>query len=68
MVSLLRGETVAMELQLYMNYDPEPPFNAGSPDKAPLDVLRTVTKRAQEITDKRLATGRAYQAANTVAA
>jgi cyclohexyl-isocyanide hydratase len=62
MVSLLRGETVAQELQLYMAYDPKPPFNAGSPTTAPESVLRTVTQRAQPITEKRLATARAYQA------
>ena len=62
MVSLLRGETVAQELQLYMAYDPKPPFNAGSPSTAPESVLRTVTQRAQPITEKRLATARAYQA------
>jgi cyclohexyl-isocyanide hydratase len=61
MVSLLRGETVAQELQLYMAYDPQPPFHAGSPEKAPANILATVTERAQAITEKRMATGRAYQ-------
>jgi cyclohexyl-isocyanide hydratase len=61
-VSLLRGETVAQELQLIMAYDPKPPFSAGSPASAPPAVLDTVTNRAKAITDKRLATGRAYQA------
>ena len=61
-VSLLRGETVAQELQLYMAYDPKPPFNAGSPASAPASVLRSVTKRAQPITEKRLVTARAYRA------
>ena len=60
-VSLLRGETVAQELQLYMAYDPKPPFNAGSPACAPSSVLNAVTKRAQPITEKRLATARAYK-------
>jgi cyclohexyl-isocyanide hydratase len=66
-VSLLRGDTVAMELQLYMNYDPKPPFDAGSPEKAPPGVLSTVTERAEEITEKRMATGWAYQSANKLA-
>ena len=60
-VSLLRGETVAQELQLYMAYDPQPPFNAGSPATAPASILATVTERARAITEKRLATGRAYR-------
>ena len=62
MVSLLRGEAVAQELQLYMNYDPKPPFNAGSPKTAPASVLATVTQRAELITTRRMATARAYQA------
>jgi cyclohexyl-isocyanide hydratase len=61
-VSLLRGETVAQELQLYMAYDPKPPFNAGSPATAPESILAAVTERARAITEKRIATGRAYQA------
>jgi cyclohexyl-isocyanide hydratase len=61
-VSLLRGETAAQELQLYMAYDPKPPFQAGSPATAPASILATVTERASAITEQRLATGRAYQA------
>jgi cyclohexyl-isocyanide hydratase len=60
-VSLLRGETVAQELQLYMAYDPKPPFDAGSPATAPASILAAVTERAKAITEKRMATGRAYR-------
>jgi cyclohexyl-isocyanide hydratase len=63
-VSLLRGETVAQELQLYMAYDPHPPFQAGSPASAPASILSTVTQRAKSITEQRLETARAYQKAN----
>ncbi|NOT68264.1 MAG: DJ-1/PfpI family protein [Methylophilaceae bacterium] len=35
LVALLRNETYAKAVQLYLEYDPEPPFNAGSPEKAP---------------------------------
>nr|WP_274597430.1 DJ-1/PfpI family protein [Pseudomonas sp. SST3] len=59
LASLLRGDTVAQELQLYMAYDPEPPFQAGSPKSAPSNVLRAVTERAGPITAKRLGTARA---------
>lgn len=61
-VSLLRGETVAQELQLYMAYDPQPPFRSGSPETAPADIVATVSERARTITEKRLSTGRLYQA------
>ena len=60
-VSLLRGETVAQELQLYMAYDPQPPFQSGSPETAPAHILAAVTERAQAITERRKSTGRAYQ-------
>jgi cyclohexyl-isocyanide hydratase len=60
-VSLLRGETVAQELQLYMAYDPKPPFDAGSPATAPASILAAVTERAKAITEKRMATGQAYR-------
>jgi cyclohexyl-isocyanide hydratase len=61
-VSLLRGETIAQELQLYMAYDPKPPFQAGSPTSAPASILSTVMERAKPLIEKRLATARAYQA------
>ena len=37
-VALLRGDAYAQAVQLYLEYDPEPPFNAGSPEKAPRKV------------------------------
>lgn len=61
-VSLLRGETAAQELQLYMAYDPKPPFAAGSPATAPAHVLQAVTQRSAEITARRLVTAKAYRA------
>lgn len=60
-VSLLRGETIAQELQLYMAYDPQPPFQSGSPATAPADIVATVTERARAITEQRLSTGHLYQ-------
>jgi cyclohexyl-isocyanide hydratase len=60
-VSLLRGEAVAQELQLYMAYDPHPPFQAGSPTSAPVSILSAVTERAKSITAQPMETARAYQ-------
>ncbi|MFC4528156.1 DJ-1/PfpI family protein [Dyella halodurans] len=60
-VSLLRGNEAAEEIQLYMAYDPKTPFTAGSPETAPPRVLRTVTERAKAITERRMDTGRRYQ-------
>ena len=60
-VSLLRGNEAAEEIQLYMAYDPRTPFTAGSPETAPPRVLHTVTERAKAITAQRMDTGRRYQ-------
>jgi transcriptional regulator GlxA family with amidase domain len=35
LVSLLRGQEAAQVIQLQMEYDPQPPFDCGSPRKAP---------------------------------
>lgn len=60
-VSMLRGVQAAEEIQLYMAYDPQTPFTAGSPQTAPLHVLHAVTERARTITAKRMDTGHRYQ-------
>lgn len=38
LVALLRSPEYAQAVQLYLEYDPAPPFDAGSPDKAPKPV------------------------------
>ena len=38
--SLLRSPDYAKAIQLYLEYDPAPPFNSGSPEKAPAVVLQ----------------------------
>ena len=35
LVALLRNENYAKAVQLYIEYNPDPPFNAGSPETAP---------------------------------
>jgi transcriptional regulator GlxA family with amidase domain len=35
----IAGDEVAQVIQLYIEYDPQPPFDAGSPAKAPAGVL-----------------------------
>lgn len=60
LAALLRGDQIAQELQLYMAYDPQPPFDSGSPMKAPADVLSLVRARAQGITEQRLVSARKY--------
>ena len=38
----LAGTEIAQAVQLSIEYDPEPPFDAGSPEKAPAHVLERV--------------------------
>jgi len=52
--ALLRGERVAQEIQLYLQYAPEPPFHSGSPETAPPEVLKAGRKLMQPILDERL--------------
>ncbi|MDX6380803.1 MAG: cyclohexyl-isocyanide hydratase [Rubrobacteraceae bacterium] len=47
----LRGEMTAREIQLMMEYDPEPPFDSGSPktaDRALVEEVRATRKASQE--------------------
>ena len=37
------GQEVAQAIQLGIEYDPQPPFNAGSPSKAPAEIVEAVT-------------------------
>jgi len=62
----IAGEEVAKAIQLGLEYDPAPPFDAGSPEKAPAPVLDIVTKRyGSRFTDFRKALGAAKSAAET---
>ncbi|GLS45676.1 DJ-1/PfpI family protein [Methylobacterium brachythecii] len=54
----LRGEDVAKAIQLFMAYAPEPPFDAGTPERAPAAVLEQARASVAAITDRRTATAR----------
>jgi len=43
LVSREVGPEVAQAVQLGIEYDPQPPFDAGSPDKAPAEIVEAVT-------------------------
>jgi transcriptional regulator GlxA family with amidase domain len=47
LASLIAGETTAKAIQLGIEYDPAPPFNAGSPDKAPKEILDLVIRKLE---------------------
>lgn len=46
LVSREVGPELAQEIQLGMEYDPQPPFEAGSPEKAPDSIVDAVTALA----------------------
>jgi putative intracellular protease/amidase len=41
------GDTVAQAIQLGIEYDPQPPFDAGSPQKAPAAVVEMLRSRSR---------------------
>ncbi len=43
----LAGEQLAQAIQLGIEYDPQPPFDAGSPAKAPAAIVEAVRARAR---------------------
>lgn len=43
LVSREAGPELAQAVQLGIEYDPQPPFDAGSPDKAPASIVEAVT-------------------------
>ena len=56
--SLLRGERVAQQIQLAIEYEPEPPFKGGSPRTAPPEIVEAARSAARGITSVRHATAR----------
>jgi cyclohexyl-isocyanide hydratase len=51
----LKGAEAAKAVQLGIEYDPQPPFDAGSPERAGPDLVARVTAAAGERQRKRLA-------------
>jgi cyclohexyl-isocyanide hydratase len=49
LAAILDGEKVAREVQLGIEYDPDPPFDSGSPNKATPDILDTVKGRLAKL-------------------
>jgi len=55
LAAILEGEQAAREIQLQIEYDPEPPFDVGSPKKAPRDMLDRVRQRGTQLFEARRA-------------
>ncbi len=47
------GEGVAQSIQLGIEYDPQPPFDAGSPTKAPAEIVARLRSRSRFIMEGR---------------
>src|SRR5215470_6532580 len=60
--SLLRGDAIAQEIQLGIQYAPNPVFHSGTPDAAPAEVLRAFNESYSAIAASREAEGRRFAA------
>ena len=49
----IAGEQVAQAIQLGIEYDPQPPFDAGSPHKAPVEIVELLRARSRFVTGER---------------
>ncbi len=49
LVSLLRGHAAAQEIQLAIEYAPNPIFTSGTPESAPVEVLESFRKKYEPI-------------------
>ena len=52
-VAELFGPETAQQVQLQIEYDPQPPFHAGSPDTAPAAILQTLRTRGAAMRARR---------------
>ena len=55
---MLRGDDAAQNIQLFLEYAPEPPFNAGTPASAPARIVEAARASAAATVNARLATAR----------
>jgi cyclohexyl-isocyanide hydratase len=60
--AVLCGEQKAQEIQLNIQYAPEPPFNSGSVDTAPKEVVQAVRAAYKPLTDRRVVTAQRIRA------
>lgn len=58
LASLLRGDRAAQEIQLAIEYAPEPPFRSGTPSTAPPEVLEAVRASTSSLSRSRIETAR----------
>jgi len=62
-IALASSAEVAQGVQLFAEYDPQPPFDTGAPHKAPAPLVQAARARLQPIVDRRRALLSARQTA-----
>jgi cyclohexyl-isocyanide hydratase len=55
LAAILEGEVVAREIQLQIEYDPDPPFDSGSPKTAKPETVEALKKRLTKLGEERRA-------------
>jgi len=55
LAAILEGEAVAREIQLQIEYDPDPPFDSGSPKTAKPETVEALRKRLAKLGEERRA-------------
>lgn len=60
LAALLRGDRAAQEIQLGIEYAPEPPFSSGTPKTAPTEVLQAARAATAGLTQRRTETARRF--------
>ena len=55
LAAILEGEPVAREIQLQIEYDPDPPFDSGSPATAAPEIVATLKARLAKLSEERRA-------------
>ena len=43
----ISGDLVAQSIQLMIEYNPQPPYDAGSPDRAPAEIVDGMRARSR---------------------
>lgn len=56
--SMLRGDDAAQNIQLFLEYAPQPPFSSGTPATAPTRIAQSARVSAAPMVEARLATAR----------
>ncbi|MFD7444951.1 DJ-1/PfpI family protein [Streptomyces sp. NPDC059909] len=50
LIGRIAGDETAQTIQLMTEYDPQPPYDAGSPDKAPAEIVAKWRTKAGQVT------------------